>query len=117
MILTQKAKEDFINWIKEKDYPISLWALEEGLIWKSVEYALIIEWLDSVTIHVNIVCSVGLKSEYYPTLIYQDENFIRRHESINDNNNFNSRQEATKAAIERANEIYNQSPNGNNTPR
>lgn len=95
MILTQKAKEDFINWIKEKHYPISLWALEEGLIWRSVEYALIIEWLDSV--------------EIYIIPFMEDDDWqveIRYGDSVCFNNNFNSRQEATKSAIEKANEIY-----------
>ena len=48
MILTDIAKEDFRKWIKENDYPVSLWALEDGLIWKSVEYALVSEWLDAL---------------------------------------------------------------------
>lgn len=96
MILKDKAKEDFRQWVKENDYPVSLWALEDGLIDKTVEYALIIEWLDSISIYIIPFME---DDKWQVEIRYGDSVYFRDH--------FNSRQEATKAAIEKANEIYN----------
>lgn len=102
MILQDKAKEDFRKWVKENDYPVSLWALEDGLIDKTVEYALIIEWLDSVGIH------IGSQPHHEESAIGMFLSYIvTKEKSIRLGDYFNSRQEATKAAIEKANEIYN----------
>lgn len=90
MILQDKAKEDFLEWYgaDEKYF--------ESTATKTEEYANIIEWLDSVGIYI--------------ILFMKDDDWrveIRHGYSVYFKNNFNSRQEATKASIEKANEIYN----------
>lgn len=116
MILQDKAKEDFRKWVKENDYPVSLWALEDGLIDKTVEYALIIEWLDSVGIYITIESYLGGGGVvFYPQIEYRNENHVDVFDCPKWDDGVQwystSRQEATKAAIEKANEIYNQSHN------
>ena len=99
MILTDIAKEYFRKWIKENDYPVSLWALEDGLIWKSVEYALIIERLDTVFMPITIT------NEYYDGYYFAwNINTVNPEYSPN---GYDTRLEATEATIEKANEIYN----------
>lgn len=99
MILTDIAKEYFRKWIKENDYPVSLWALEDGLIWKSVEYALIIEWLDTVFMPITIT------NEHYDGYYFKWKiNMVKPEYSPN---GYNTRLEATEEAIKKANEIYN----------
>ena len=89
MILTGKALEDFLEWYDESGFFVDL---EYDL----VQYALIIEWLDSVGIYVSVIrkgngwgFNIDCKTENrtYGTLPY------RRH--------------TTKHAIMTANEIYN----------
>ena len=94
MILTGKASKDFIKWLhfKHNLQPYNLFN-------EIIQYALIIEWFDSVGIYVN---SSGL------TL---SKTFISD-VSVNDNCEYNydgfiTRKEATEQAIIKANEIYN----------
>lgn len=75
MILTDKAKEDFRKWIKENDYPVSLWALENGLIWKSVENALICEWLDALS-------SSAIGGNSFADILYVSLNAMKYKEAI-----------------------------------
>lgn len=99
MILTGKAKEDFLLYkgcLKEElndeiYYPKDTWL-----------YTDIIEWFDSVGIVINVsgvirngICNFSFEIQENNTL-NSIENYV-----------FSSRQEATKQAIEKANEIYN----------
>ena len=93
MILTGKAKEDFLEYLDVEEK----WFNEEYI--PLFEYALIIEWFDSVGIYcvpnynfINKNWSCSAKDIY--TILYRGCNF-------------NSRQEATRQAIIKANEIYN----------
>ena len=103
MILTNKSKEDFFNWLDNQGVngiDISNWEFEKFQLLSNVsQNALIIDWFDSVGIYVN---SSGL------TL---SKTFISD-VSVNDNceynyDGFRTRKEATEQAIKKANEIYN----------
>ena len=118
MKLTDKANDDFLDWITDKYFFkgktfLDLTIYQKGDVGQFLRYpttknAYIIEWFDSVGFHVHIEPHIGGGADvYYPTIIWRDENFIDRYESIDNNDYFNSRPEATKAAIEKANEIYN----------
>jgi len=95
MILTGKASKDFIKWLhfKHNLQPYNLFN-------EIIQYALIIEWFDSVGIYIN---SSGL------TL---SKTFISD-VSVNNNceynyDGFRTRKEAIEQAIKKANEIYNE---------
>ena len=97
MILTVKAKKDFILWLNKQ--PVAPYEVMLDDIPKCYLNSLIIEWFDSVGIYVN---SSGL------TL---SKTFISD-VSVNDNceynyDGFRTRKEATEQAIKKANEIYN----------
>ena len=103
MILTNKSKEDFFNWLDNQGVngiDVSNWEFEKFQLLSNVsQNALIIDWFDSVGIYVN---SSGL------TL---SKTFISD-VSVNDNceynyDGFRTRKEATEQAIKKANEIYN----------
>ena len=100
MILTGKAKESFIDYL-DKTNQIKI---EKGILnlhWQDLpekyKNALIIEWFDSVGIYVNAELDY-LHLVWFPT-INNNWNF-EEHE-------FETRQEAIKEAIKKANEIYN----------
>lgn len=100
MILTGKAKIDFEKWVSNE-------GLHEEVIYKSVINSLIIDWLDSLGIHVEIGVypSLSHNGYYYTASVYG---------TIGDwegNTMYNARQEATKSAIEKANELHNKSKN------
>ena len=86
MLLTGKALKDFTD----KHPTISFMPL-------ICEYALIIEWFDSVGIY------IGIQTEE----IYEHTAFNACINESNLNQTFNSRQEATRQAIIKANDIYN----------
>lgn len=96
MTLTEKAKEDFINWL-DKDYDIHYYNQECAL--NTCLKAIIIEWLDAVNIYVNIKSKFGQ--------IKQCERFSFTVKSYNSGFIFNSRIEATEEAIKKANYFYN----------
>jgi hypothetical protein len=99
MILTGKAKKDFIKWLyfKHNLQPYNLFN-------EIIQYALIIEWFDSVGIYISI-------------------NYVDFYDEFKNNTGFETyvtnkglsvkfrivsiRQEATEQAIKKANEIYN----------
>lgn len=117
MKLTGKAKEDFDDWLYE-NYDKCQIRPQEEVYWHhfsneltlydiyeklplSLKQQLIIEWFDSVGIYINI--------EYYHKRWYL---YLIPKTGIGnyliDMNEFYSRQEATKQAIIKANEIYNE---------
>ena len=103
MILTNKAKEDFIDYLWESKFKKEDYKEYEDYIENQKEshtYADIIEWFDSVGIYIEIhysrilgdkfLCIVNTGANYNLTS-YQD-----------------SRQESTIQAIIKANKIYNE---------
>jgi len=103
MILTDKAKEDFLKWLKN-NYDL---LIEDcggfSYFWnaqtKVSEYALIIEWLDSVGIIVLITCK---NENNYGFEVHELKEFI-----YIEDKDFLNRTEATQKSIEKANKIYN----------
>lgn len=113
MILTGKAKEEFLKWNYEDDFgyidiePRSLTVHFDDL-YDNLQYALIIEWFDSVGIFIHIEPYLGGGKEcFYCKVIYRNELFLDQMEEINNGEYLENRQEATKQAIIKANEIYN----------
>lgn len=93
MILTGKAKDDFLESNGKKEVWINI-------MLPIYQYALIIEWFDSVGIYVNALrysLSEPNKWVVIKSLCENNLDFI-----------YSSRQEATKQAIIKANEIYNE---------
>lgn len=129
MILTGKAKEDFEKWYFENQCQSNI-SFEElmphhkldiyGWLYSQSDTmvnAFVIDWLDTVGFHVMVEPHIGGGADvYFAKVIYRRaDNFIDTWVDIQndaysdpDDNHFSSRQEATKAAIEKANSIYNQ---------
>lgn len=97
MDLTDKAREDFLNWYEVSDYGSSIDRI--NITFKN---ALIIEWFDSIGIYIITNYSCG--DFDYEVKDYTSQNSCK----IHFNSNFESRQEATKQAIIKANKIYNE---------
>ena len=96
-MLTDKAKQEF--WCS-----LSIKELKEFDTYSVViQNALIIDWFDSVGIIITIDIYRLTQTDYGFTSTIWSKGF-RNFEDID---NFKSRQEATKKAIEKANEIFN----------
>lgn len=110
-MLTGKAKEDFEYWlltegnemIKNGSIEYDLYYMCKYMIPENMVCAKVIEWLDSVSIYIEIgaICVDG-HAQY-------DYN-IQENNTLNGMNGhtFPDRQSATKAAIKQANKIYNE---------
>ena len=96
MTLTEKAKNNFINWL-DKEYDIHYYNQECAIA--ICLNALIIQWFDSVAIYINIKSKFGQKK--------QCERFSFMVKSYNSSFMFNSRIEATEEAVKKANHFYN----------
>lgn len=108
MILDGKAKGKFLRWVKKriksKLHEFSKIEIQCDCLDSSFLNTLIIEWFDSVGIYID--------TEFFRKNLKEEPKFIS---STTDEWNglqplriqFNSRQEATKQAIIKANEIYN----------
>ena len=94
MILTGKAKEAFLKHSIGKEI-----ALFEAML-PIYQHALIIEWLDSVGIITEVIATYYDGWTFLP-VVY--DNFANKHDIDFD---YDSRQQATEKAIERAVEIY-----------
>jgi len=101
MILTGKAKEDFVEWCKQDaDW---LQTYEDIFL-----YALIIEWFDSVGIYVECnraTLGIDFKCWYYTI---SDSRGVHLNNYLYNIVKVDSRHEATKQAIIKANELYNE---------
>ena len=105
-ILTGKAKSDFEKWLLTDGYEViengtieyDLYYMCKYMIPQNMVYAKIIEWLDSVGIYVEVGYLHAYKEWYRDVSTETGSCYIRGWET---------RQEATKAAIEKANELYN----------
>ncbi len=97
MILTGKAKEDFINW-KNKNYPNEYYCTFTSMPEIS-KFALIIEWFESLGIYIGVF---RYPSEY----VYEIHS--SKNKKINCSGcSYDTRLDATSEAIAKANEIYN----------
>jgi len=94
MILTGKCKEGFEKWFFQSEYSniIELQDLNSSLL-----NALIIEYFDAIGLYILPNKSLGFDIWNYEILGHITEGF-----------NFNSRQEATEKAIEKANDLINE---------
>lgn len=110
MILTGKAKHDFENWLTkgmsgfahnmEIDFFNQKSEIEKN--------ALIIEWFDSVMVYITIEGVFDRMLGYHRGFEIHIYQYGKQSISIfSDNDVFYTRQEATKEAIIKANEIYN----------
>lgn len=110
MILTGKAKKDFLNYV----YGLGL---QELLVYDVSYNSIVIEWLDSVGIYISIESVFDNMLGYhrgFQVQIYQDG---KQPISIDkDNDVFESRQQATEDAIKQANLIYNNKLKKNEQP-
>ena len=108
MVLTGKAKEDFLEWLNKEMYYLGRNNFEDRDnniedLSDNFQNALIIEWFDSVGIFVSINY-VDFYNE-----IRNDKGFeayVTKGISVKFRS-VSSRQEATIQAIKKANEIYN----------
>ncbi len=93
MILTGKAKDNFLDSNGKKEAWINI-------MLPIYQYALIIEWFDSVGIYINVFYKYIWRVE-----IRDSQSSLL---STLDYAVFDTRQEATKQAIIKANDIYNE---------
>lgn len=96
MILTDKAKSDFLEWYGADERYFETTAT------KTEEYANVIEWLDSVFIPITIT------NEHYEGYYFKWKINMVKPEYSPDG--YNTRLEATEEAIKKANKIYNSNP-------
>ena len=108
MILTGKAKEDFIEYYNNHSIKYLLSWTDFDDLPLVVKNALIIEWFDSVgikTLHSYSLCGWYCELKDYNNKEFGNhKSFVVCKNSVND---FDTRQEATDEAIKKANEIYN----------
>ena len=105
MILTGKAKEDFLEYYNNHSIKYLLSWTDFDDLPLVVKNALIIEWFDSVGIYVNTTYEEfeDIQVKKLPVLVKTWSVLVNEELLID----FNSRQEATDEAIKKANEIYN----------
>ena len=120
MILNGKAKEEFEKWIlnnpqgHESQRMIKIYNQKELFIsyisiGKTFLNALIIDWFDSVGIYISTPSFNDTVLGYqrgHECEVYDEKNNIV-YKIYNDNDVFNTRQEATEKAIDKANLIFN----------
>ena len=120
MILTGKAKEDFENYVLNKNLGhdsevlISVYNQETLFInYNNVKEtllnALIIEWFDSVGIYISVkrLCTSLKFRCWYFVITNEDGDYLNKHGADESRINNDSRIEITIKAIKKANEIYN----------
>lgn len=105
MTLTGKASKDFIKWLhfKHNLQPYNLFN-------EIIQYALIIEWFDSVGIYISVkrLCTSLKFRCWYFVITNEDGDYLNKHGYDESRINNDSRIEITKKAIKKANEIYNE---------
>ena len=103
--LTGKCKEDFENWlftvrneeIIDGEIKYDLYYMFMYMLPENCKKQLIIEWLDSVEIYICIEPQKEFKNVYFDVSIDFDLHSV-----------WSTRKEATNRAIEKANDIYNE---------
>ena len=100
MILTGKAKEDFLDWKVNNKKLSTIEILDFKHLSTTSQNALIIEWFDSVGIYIEIILIHGDEKAFTFEFSYKDYfNYCDKE--------FSSRGEAVGRAIVNVNEIYN----------
>lgn len=94
MILTGKAKKDFLNYV----YGLGL---QELLVYDVSYNAMVIEWLDSV----GIILEIGVYSQDDNSIVFSYTIYGKKSHETNEH--YPTRRQATEAAIKESNEIYN----------
>ena len=102
MILTGKTKEDFERWLHSNDELIKEGIYDDTYLTDvfeelplNLQYASIIEWFDSVKIHITSDY-FELNKGFYSEILNENFAIVKP-----------TRQEALTEAIKKANEIYN----------
>lgn len=103
MILTGKANKDYEVWLYKNH--INYWRLAWGKLPVSAQMAMMIEWLDSVGICVEIGINPSDGTDPNFTINYSYTIFGK---VSTDGDLYKTRQEAAKSAIMKANELYNE---------
>jgi hypothetical protein len=107
MKLTDKCKDDFEEWLKDNYHEYDFYNIMEW--WEhifSMQYGLYVDFFDSVGI--NIKCNgYSLGREYDRTFKYEVTNEMSSIIKDYEGGCFDTRYEARKRALEKANEIYN----------
>jgi len=109
--LTDKALKDYTKWLSdysEKHHGLKGWIeydnyLDEVELPETLQNALIIEWLDSVRIHIlidYIIDKFDIEIKDYIDLLKECKKYYFTE--------FDSRQKAVNKGIEKANLIYNE---------
>lgn len=96
-MLTGRCKQDFETWALKK----------YGNYYIIGNDTLVIEWLDSINIYVSIEAAFDNMCKYVRGF-YVNVITDAVYEIWFDGDVFETRQEATKSAIEKANELYNE---------
>ena len=112
MILTGETKLDFERWLHSNDVLIKDGIYDDTYLTDvfdklplNLQYALIIEWFDSVVVYINTTYEEyeDIQVKNFPVKIKTWSVWIN--ELLLEG--FNSRQDALTEAIKKANEIYN----------
>jgi len=104
MTLTAKTKEEFEKWFREKR------ATSKFRFWMllntdpNIINSVIIEWFDSVGITIDVMPILNNPLKFMPNTFWLEKEFSMTDEEVE---YFKSRQEATREAIKKGNEIYN----------
>lgn len=122
MKITGKAGVDFYSWllnegneiIKNGSIEYDFYYMCKYMLPENMVCAKIVEWLDTVGLHISVEPHIGGGADvYYAKVIYMMENFIDTWCNIENKEYqpsvfyFDNRHEATKQAINKAIEIYN----------
>lgn len=99
MILNGKAEEDFKKWFIETKDLYDSYENELRLMSDTGLNALIIEFFDSVGVYIDVRIEFNDSFVLKTFDSYAEDDYV---------GNFSNRQEATKQAIKKANDIYNE---------
>ena len=102
-----KAKEEMLKWLSA-NYPLGWKAMEMGGLRPSFQNTLIIDWLDSVNLFIEVYTTWESynKVKQFSFKIIDENDKVLCDKWLSPY--FNSRQEATEAAIKKAVEIFNE---------
>jgi hypothetical protein len=101
IILTDKAKTDFGLWHFERRTSVAEFQNFDKLS-ETAQYAVIIEWFDSVGIHIEVAGILGFAIKFHYNILQTNQE-VKPY-----GRKFEKRILATKEAIIVANEIYNE---------
>ena len=100
IILTDKAEYDFGRWLFERRVSIEEFKSFHKLS-ETAQYAIFIEWFDSVGIYIEVGGIIGYKVQFHYNIL-EIKKEVKPY-----GRKFEKRIEATKEAIILSNELYN----------